>query len=43
MPEQLQTILNRIVEWWKKFNNKQRILLISIIAVIIFALTLLYF
>ena len=24
MPEQLQKILDRVVEWWKKFSNKQR-------------------
>ena len=23
MPEQLQQIIDRIVEWWKKFNKKQ--------------------
>ena len=24
MPEQLQKILDRVVEWWKKFSNKQK-------------------
>ena len=24
MPEQLQKIIDRVVAWWKKFNNKQR-------------------
>lgn len=43
MPEQLQAILKRIVEWWNKFNTKQRILLVSIVAVVIFALGLLGF
>ena len=43
MPEQLQAILNKIVDWWKKFNNRQRILLISIVAVVLFSLGLLYF
>lgn len=41
MPEQLQNIINRIVEWWKKFNNKQRAMLISIAAVVILALAIL--
>jgi len=41
MPEQLRKILNRIVEWWKKFNNKQRALLISITAVVLVALGIL--
>ena len=27
MPEQLQKILDRVVEWWKKFSNKQRMLI----------------
>ena len=40
MPEQLQKILDRVVEWWKKFSNKQRILLISLTAVVILALVL---
>lgn len=35
MPEQVQNILNKITEWWKKFNTKQKALLISIVAVII--------
>lgn len=41
MPEQLQQILNRILEWWKKFNTKQKTLLISIVAVIILSLVIL--
>lgn len=41
MPEQLQRILQRILDWWKKFNNKQRALLISIMAAIIVALGIL--
>lgn len=41
MPEQLRKILDKILEWWKKFNTKQRVLLISIIAVVILALVIL--
>jgi len=41
MPEQVQKILNRIVEWWKKFNNKQRIILLSAIGVVVIALIIL--
>ena len=41
MPEQVQKILNQILEWWKKFNNKQRILLGSVTAVIVIALVIL--
>ena len=41
MPEFLRKIIERIVEWWKKFTTKQRVLLISIVAVIILALVIL--
>lgn len=41
MPEQMQKILNRILEWWKKFNTKQKALLISSAAVVIVALVIL--
>ncbi|MCR5144008.1 MAG: flagellar biosynthesis protein [Lachnospiraceae bacterium] len=41
MPEQIQNILNRIIEWWKKFNTKQRVVMISILAVVIVALVIL--
>ena len=41
MPEQVQKILNQILEWWKKFNNKQRALIISIVAVVVIALGIL--
>ena len=41
MPEQVKKILDKIVEWWKKFNNKQRVLLISSFSVIMIALIIL--
>lgn len=41
MPEQVQKILDGIVEWWKKFNTKQKVLLGSIAATIILALVIL--
>lgn len=41
MPEQLQKIINRIAEWWKKFSNKQRMLMISLTAIVILALVIL--
>ena len=40
MPEQIKTILDKIVEWWKKFNTKQRVLLGSVTAVVIIALVI---
>ena len=41
MPEQLQKIINRVVEWWKKFNTKQKALMISLTGIVIVALTIL--
>ena len=41
MQERLQQILNKVLEWWKKFNTKQRALMISITAVVIVALLIL--
>ena len=41
MQEQLQKILQKIVEWWKKFNNKQRALILSSIGVVFIALIIL--
>ena len=41
MPERIQAILNKVVAWWKKFNPKQRSLMISAVAVVIVALVIL--
>ena len=41
MPEQVKQILDRIVEWWKKFNNQQRVLLVSVFSVVMIALIIL--
>ena len=41
MPERFREILDKIIEWWKKFTNKQRIVLISITSVVILALVIL--
>ncbi len=41
MPERLKAILDKIAAWWKKFNTKQRSVLISIAAVVIVALVIL--
>lgn len=42
MPEQIKNIIDKVVEWWKKFNTRQRIFMISITAVLILALIILY-
>lgn len=41
MPEQVQNILNKVVDWWKKFNTKQKALLISLTAIVILSLVIL--
>lgn len=41
MPEQIQKVWNQIVEWWKKFNTKQKIILGSITGAVLLALVIL--
>ncbi len=43
MPEQIQAILNRLLEWWRKFTKRQQILIISITAVVIVSFAILAF
>ena len=43
MPEQVQNILNKIVEWWKEINVKQRMLMVSIVGVVLVSLGILAF
>jgi flagellar M-ring protein FliF len=40
MQERLQKILERILDWWKKFNRKQQILMVSVVAVVVVAIGL---
>ena len=35
MPEQIQALLNKILEWWRKFTRRQQVLIVSITAVVI--------
>lgn len=41
MPEQIQNIINRILDWWKKFTRRQQVLIISIALVVIVAIAIL--
>ena len=41
MPENVQSILNRVKEWWTKFSVKQRTLVVSLAAVVVLALVIL--
>ncbi len=38
MPEQLRNILERIKDWWMKFDRKQKILIISVSAAVLIAI-----
>ena len=41
MPEQVQSILSRAAEWWKKFNIRQKALMLSLTAVVLLSLGIL--
>ncbi len=40
MEERLKKLLDRILEWWKKFTNKQRIIIIALATVVILAVVI---
>ncbi len=41
MPEKIKQILDKIVAWWKKFTSKQKMLIVSLTAVVMLALVIL--
>lgn len=41
MPERIRELLDKVIEWWKKFTNKQKIVLISITSVVLLSLIIL--
>ncbi|MDD6038423.1 MAG: flagellar basal-body MS-ring/collar protein FliF [bacterium] len=41
MQERLQRIWEQIVDWWKKFNRKQQILIVSIVLAMVLAIVIL--
>lgn len=41
MQERLQQLLERILDWWKKFNRKQQILIASIAVAVVLAIVIL--
>lgn len=43
MPERIQEILNRILEWWKHFTNRQKAMIISLAALVLVAFGILGF
>ena len=42
MPDKVKEILNKILAWWKGFSTKQKTLVVSITAVVMVALVILY-
>lgn len=40
MQERLRQLWERFLDWWKKFNKKQQILLVSVVAVVVIAIGL---
>ncbi len=40
MVERLRALLNRVIEWWKKFTNKQRVIIIAMATVVIVAIVI---
>ena len=43
MPEQLQNIINRIRDWWSKYDARQKAMMISAVAVVVVAFGILAF
>ena len=43
MPEQVQQILNRILDWWRGMSVRQRVLLISAVGVFVVAVGIMIF
>lgn len=43
MPEQLQTIINRIRDWWSKYDTRQKAMIVSAVAVVVVAFGILGF
>lgn len=41
MPENVQNVLNKVKDWWKKFSKRQKTLAVSITAVVMIALGIL--
>ncbi len=41
MPEKMREVLDKILAWWKKFTSKQKMLMVSLTAVVLIALIIL--
>ena len=40
MEERIKKLLGRVMEWWKKFTNKQRTIIIALAATVIVAMVI---
>lgn len=43
MAEKLKAILGKIQEWWNKFTNKQKTILVAIVSVVVFTLVIIVY
>ena len=43
MADKLKEIPGKILEWWKKFTNKQRTILVAIVAAVIFTFVIVFY
>ncbi|MCR5655591.1 MAG: flagellar M-ring protein FliF [Lachnospiraceae bacterium] len=41
MPEQLRALINRIMEWWKRFSTRQKTIIITVAVVVVVAIVVL--
>ncbi len=40
MPEQIQQIINRVLDWWRRFTRRQQVLIVSLAAVVVASLVI---
>ncbi len=43
MADKLKEIPGKILEWWKKFTNKQRTIIVAIVAAVIFTFVIILY
>ncbi len=43
MPEKVKEILTKILEWWNKFTNKQKTIIVSIVSIVIFTFVIIIY
>ncbi len=43
MPEKVKEILSKILEWWNKFTNKQKTIIVAIVSVVVFTFVIIIY